>query len=340
MQDLKKKLENYINKIKAVEVELRNKVQIQFLEETAKKEWDKNRLLDFLKMENLFENIELTEKEKKSIKTIRTEIENTINPGSDILYYRTELENHKIEMYLKKPKGYTIPVEIFEFIGNVEEMQTVIKETCKSQEEADKFLEPLFGIAEVGGTSTYNVFAKKQLEMFKENFVASKWWSLKLPFIKDLAVTMVSVVLICFFIIFLIKMKLVSDAFYDHLNIDKNFMVNWLLLLIGSSIGTWVSFSLFKKSKTLEEIKSLKDNIPHPFFRLAVVGLVASVFFLFFITGFFNVEIGSGEILNTKYIGKEDHGNLALLVGIFIGFSENSIGQSLRKRIESFTSKL
>lgn len=340
MAELKKKLIELKNKLEKIELKKRNKTQTQFLEDISKTDLDKKSVQELLKNDLLYEKLNLTKDEKKSIDTIITEIESIRDPGLNILYYRTKFEDHKIEMYLKKPKGYDIPVEIFEFISDVEEVQTLIKDTCKNEQEADKYLGPLFGIAEVGGTSTYNTFAKKQLQVFKENFVASKWWALKLPFIKDLAGAMVSLVLICLVIIFLLKMNLVSDDFYDKLNIDKNFLVNWFLVLLGSSMGTWVSFSLLKKNKTLEEIKSLKDNIPHPFYRLAIVALVATVFYLFFITGFFNVEIGSGEILSTKLIGDKDHGNLALLIGIFIGFSESTIGQSLRKRIESFTSKL
>ena len=340
MEELKKKLVELTNKLEKLEVKKQNDIQVQFLKEISKTDLDKKGVQELLKNDLLYEKLDMTTDEKKSIDTIITQIESISDPGLNILYYRAKFEDHKIEMYLKKPKGYDIPVEIFEFISDVEEVQTLIKETCKNQQEADKYLVPLFGIAEVGGTSTYNIFAKKQLQLFKENFVDSKWWSLKLPFIKDLAGAMIGLVLICLVIILLIKMNIVSDDFYDKLNIDKNYLGNWFLVLMGSSMGTWISFSLLKKNKTIEEIKSLKDNIPHPFYRLAIVALVATVFYLFFITGFFNVEIGSGEILSTKLIGDKDHGNLALLIGIFIGFSESTIGHSLRKRIESFTSKL
>ncbi|MHA7057372.1 hypothetical protein ACWGOQ_0009155 [Aquimarina sp. M1] len=347
MEPLKDQLQLVISKIEKLEEVNRNEIQKTFLEELTKTDIDKEKLLLFLKNDTLFETLDLVEKEAEHVQSIIRKLETqkniesaTITPEKHILYYRTEYENYKIEMFLKKPIGYTIPTEIFEFISAVEDIQTVIKENCKTNDEADKYLSTLYGIAEVGGTSTYNSFAKKQLEDFEDNFVASKWWSLKLPFIKELGITMFGAVLVCLILVFLLKTELIRDEFYEKMNVDKGYITNWFFVLIGSSMGTWVSFSLFKKNKTIEEIKSLRDNIPHPFYRLAIVALVSSIFYLFFITGFFNVEIGKGDLLSTKNIGLKNFENLALLVGIFIGFSENSVGQSLRKRIESFTSKL
>ncbi|MFD2562397.1 hypothetical protein [Aquimarina rubra] len=347
MEELKEKLKGVIDEIKKLEEAKRNDIQAKFLEEVNKKDIDKDELLKLLKDKKLLDTLNLTKKDTENIESLIKELEaeknkesETIDPKKHILYYRTEYEDYKIEIFLKKPKGYTIPTEIFEFISAVEDVQTVIKENCKSNEEADKYLSTLYGIAEVGGTSTYNLFAKKQLAAFEENFVASKWWSLKLPFIRELGVTMFGAVLVCLVLVLLLKIGLIQDEFYEKMNVDEGYITNWFFVLIGSLLGTWVSFSLFKKNKTIEEIKSLRDNIPHPLYRLAIVALVSSIFYLFFITGFFNVEIGNGDLLSTKNIGTKNYENLALLVGVFIGFSENSVGQSLRKRIESFTSKL
>ncbi|WP_378173804.1 hypothetical protein [Aquimarina sp. SS2-1] len=350
MGELQEKLRGILYKIEEQEEIKRNKIQVEFLKEIANDDFDKDKFLKLLKNTLLIDQLELGEKDIENLQFVIKELETNganenknsqpIDPKKNIRYYRTEYENYRIEIFLKKPKGYTMPTEIYEFISAVEDIQTVIKENCKSNEEADKYLSTLYGIAEVGGTSTYNSFAKKQLDTFEANFVASKWWSLKLPFIKELGVTMFAAVLMCLVLVLLLKIGILQDEFYEKMNIDEGYLTNWFFVLIGSLLGTWVSFSLFKRNKTIEEIKSLRDNIPHPLYRLAIVALVSSIFYLFFITGFFNVEIGSGDLLSTKNIGTKNFENLALLVGVFIGFSENSVGQSLRKRIESFTSKL
>ncbi len=343
MKGLMDKLQFLQSEIKKIAVDKQNQFQTQFLKEIEKTEVEKQSLLKLLKEDKLIENIKLNKKEKESISSIISQLEKEIEYATDddknILYYRTVYKDNKIDILLKKPKGYKVPPEIYEFISEVEDVQTFIKEVCTTEAEEDKYLSSLFGIVQVGGTSTYNVFAKKQLDNFKDNFVASKWWSLKLPFIKELGAHMIICVLVFFTIIIALRMGLVSENFFKIQNIDPSHFTNWFFILIGSSVGTWISFSLFTQKKTLDQLKSLRDNIPHPFYRLAIVGVIASIFYLFFITGLFNIEIGSGDTLSTKNIGEINYENMALIVGIIIGFSENTIGQKLKSRMESFTSK-
>lgn len=355
MEDILKNLHNLIQKINQIDEKKRNQSQSQLLQEINTSQLDEQYLLSLLIEENLSDGLNMSKKDLKSlskvIKDLRERVKTKANQKKDInkegidsnkniRYYRTKYENQKIIMLLKKPEGYTIPTEIFDFMSAIEDLQVVIHQNCTTNDEIDKFLKPLSGIAEVGGTSTYNFFAKNQLEDFKKSFVASKWWSIKLPFVKELAIQMTYNILVCYVLIIILKFDWFHEILYVKLNISQSYLINWLFVLIGSFIGTWISFSLFTKNNTIEELKSIRDNIPHPFFRLSIVALVASIFYLFFITGFFNLEIGDGELLSTKNIGEKYFENFALLIGILIGFSENSIGEKLRSRIESFTSKL
>lgn len=361
MSKLKEQLLFITDYLNTIPEDIRNEVQLRFLVEISADTLEISKIKVLLESEKLIENMELSEEDKKRlVKLQQTDLETFVDKdemaadasadeaianeeviaNKAILYYITKYEDQSIEIYLRKPKGYTVPVEIFEFISDVEDVQAIIKETCKTPKEIERYLTPLFGIAEVGGTSTYNSFAKKRLESFTNSFVRTKWWSLKLPFVKELGIKCLIMVIFYLIIIFALKSDFLSSYVYDKLTIDSGFLMNWFFVLMGTALGTWVSFSLFKKNKTLEEIKSLKDNIPDPVYRLALVSLVASIFYLLFITEVFNLEIGGGEVLNTKNIGNLDHGNLALLIGIFLGFGENKIGELLRTRIETFTSKL
>ena len=356
MSKLRDELLFITNYLDNIPLGTRNEVQLEFLAELSAETLDVSKIKKILLSIKLIENITLSEEEQKKLISLQqTELEKLIDEdeitsgpspsepvlvNQNILYYETKYEDQSIEIYLRKPKGFTIPVEIFEFISDVEDVQAIIKETCKTSKEIEIYLHPLYGIAEVGGTSTYNSFAKKRLEGFKNSFVRTKWWSLKLPFVKKLGITCLKVITIYLIIIIALKSDFLDSYDYDKLNIDRGFLINWFFVLMGTALGTWVSFSLFKKNKTLEEIKSLRDNIPHPVYRLALVSIVASIFYLLFITEVFNLEIGGGEVLNTKNIGSLDHGNLALLVGIFLGFGENKIGELLRTRIDTFTSRL
>ena len=57
-----------------------------------------------------------------------------------------------------------------------------------------------------------------------------------------------------------------------------------------------------------------------------------------FITNFLNIKVG--DVFSTEELINKENKNLALLIGIFFGLSENTLGLKLTSRVASFISKI
>lgn len=261
----------------------------------------------------------------------------------NILYYRVEFleENKKIEFVLKKLEK-PFPVEVHKFIHEVSSVEGTLKELYKIQktgknqqesEELDDLLDTLKGIAEVGGTSTYNALAFGQLNEFKKEVTIRKGNKLKADYLKTYGTYISGVSVMLLLLAFLFDW--IKGNNIPLINID--YLINGMFIIIGTSIGAWLILAITKREVAFEDLRVLKENKYSPVIKLVVINLIAISFYFMFLTDLVNFQIGD---FNTDFLKSPGSKNIAFLVGLFFGLSENTIGAKLTSRVETFVTKL
>jgi len=320
------------------------KTQKTFLNLTTDSSKEKNRVevLELFPEKDLYDNIDLSfEVISTELEVVKTKSLGVKDDAKGFYHYDYIKENKEIKLTLD-PNQESIPEEVLSLMLEIEKVQHVIKSISKEEkeEELDYYLNRLYGITKVGSLPSLTLFAKDNLESLKHDFVKAKWWSKKLPFIKKFGKSVLYLLSISLLIIFILRFNLFNiHALLDNLNVDLYKLTNWFFILIGAATGSWLSFTVLNRDLSFEEFRTLSKNVTTPILRIGAILLVSSVFYLFFINGLINIEIGESEFLNTKYIGNEYHENFALFIGILLGISESTIGKSLYKRVDTITSK-
>ncbi|MEP0133375.1 MAG: hypothetical protein ABJJ25_15350 [Eudoraea sp.] len=333
-----------------------NDIQKEFIDELESPTIDINKLNTLLKNDTIKENTNLKfkkkqklskdqwssiieEKEQNSETSDQLDVD-TLDQKSSIIpeaviYYDIEFHDAKIdiEFQMRFPEA-PVPVEIGAFIRNVHEVQEALKELYKDEKDKARLtihMESLVGIAEIGAASTLFELARQQLEQFKSEIILQKGREIKRTYLVYLGISGISVSLVCFILLIL------PNIFNIKMD-DESIFKNGIYLIIGSCIGTWLSFAVRKKELNFEDLRTLNDGFVSPMLRMIVLVLIGLSFYFMFITNFLNVAIG--ETFSTGYIGEKGYESLAFVIGIFIGLAENTIGPTLTSRIETFTSKL
>ncbi len=339
----------YITKIEDLLLQIASdkltETQKTFLNLTTDFSKEKNReeVLELFPDNSLYNNIDLSfDIIETELKAIKAEFLNMDNSIKSFYSYNFMEVNKEIKLTLDANKE-NIPEEVLSLILEIEKVQHVIKSISKEkveEEELDYYLKRLLGIAKVGSLPNFTLFAKDNLEALKHDYVKAKWWSKKLPFIKKFGKSVLYLLSISLLIIFILRFDSFNiHALLDRLNVDLYKLTNWFFILIGAATGSWLSFTVLNRDLSFEEFRTLSKSVTNPILRIGAILLVSSVFYLFFINGLINIEIGESEFLNTKYIGNEYHENFALFIGILLGISESTIGKSLYKKVDTITSK-
>ncbi|MDT7830551.1 hypothetical protein RQM65_17920 [Pricia sp. S334] len=253
----------------------------------------------------------------------------------NVIYFTAELNDtmDDINIRFKKPKQ-AWPSELSLFVADLDKVQNTVNEIYGGKAR-ESLMRSLAGIARVGGTSTFLELAILQLEQFRNELVLRKGDELKHSFLKALGIYSLVVIGSCLLILVLQNFRWVT--FNITSMIDPVLFNNGLFILIGASIGAWLSFAIRKKEIVFSDLRILSDNKSGPLIRLIIVLLISICFYFMFLTNFVNIKIG--EFFDTSNLLNIDYRNLAFLVGVFLGLSENSIGGKLTSQIDGFISK-
>lgn len=104
----------------------------------------------------------------------------------------------------------------------------------------------------------------------------------------------------------------------------------FLVLLLGSSIGTWLSFSIRKVELKFSELAVIENDNLDPAIRLFVVAGLTLTIGLIFSTGFAAISIGK---FNTEFLAMSSH---ALLIGLFCGIGEQRLSNTVGAKAGQF----
>lgn len=243
-------------------------------------------------------------------------------------------EENDIKIHLKNPKE-SVPIEVFKFITEVRKVKSTIIELFKSKPENIKeHLLSLTGIARVGSSPTFSQLANMHLKQLKDEIVFRRGYEMKFSYLKWLGVWAILIISLCGLAYYLImSLQLLSENTNGQV-----YSIHALIMIMGSCVGAWLSFAIRKKEIAFEDLRLLNEDVKNPLMLLLIVILISLCFYLMFITNFLNVKVGN--IFDTsKFIDTSENKRVALLIGIFFGLSENSIGPKLTSRADFFMKK-
>ncbi|MBV1924465.1 MAG: hypothetical protein KUG68_10615, partial [Flavobacteriaceae bacterium] len=294
-------------------LEKKSALQNKFLNDLKSEPFDIAPLQNFLEKEENYKDLGLKKINSKKIqlddwKTALNEIKSidikppkkptppnndSIDKSKNIIYFDVKFNEgeNDIKINLRKPDD-PVPNEIFKFITEIDKVQNTINELY-SGNECITFLRSLSGIARVGGTSTFIELANMHLNQLKDEIVLRKGTHIKFSYLKELGIYSFSAILICFIIFY------TPYLFgFKYPVIDSIYLNNGLFIIIGASIGTWLSFAIRKKEIAFEDLRTLNENKKSPLILLIILLLIAFCFYLMFITNFLNIKIG--DVFNTE----------------------------------------
>jgi len=336
MKDISNDVISEIEGIMKLDSAKRNPIQKKFL--AALKQIDEN--LDYIKVEllnaKLFSNgliQKIQPLDEASKNKIVVALKKRFNKeDTNLVYYRVVYEEDKesIRIKLSKPSS-EVPVEIFQFIKTVEQTERAIRFLYKSEEkERLSFIASLVGLSSIGGTSTYQLLAKQQLDEMRQEIILQKGNKIKVEYIKIFGI--VTGIIALLFLWYFSSYDLFASFDYYQL------MCNCFIAIIGANIGLIVSFAIRKREIAFEDLRILSTSKHNPIIRNFILSLIAVIMYFLLATEIVNVDIGNN--FSTKDINEKDYMGVAFVVGIFIGLAEKNIGVSLTKKAESFVSKI
>ncbi|MDO5151109.1 MAG: hypothetical protein Q4D76_17220 [Oscillospiraceae bacterium] len=182
------------------------------------------------------------------------------------------------------------------------------KETIK-----EKYINKLLTLSQVGLVSkpAHTRIAQYALQTLKDEILLIEGKRIKNKYMKILGVY--ALVLAVIFIIVM--------CFSSY---------NWLdcicLAIVGSVIGTWVSFGARKFVIELEDLSTVEKDKMDPLIRLVYISISTVIFMLFLNIGL--IEIKFGE-LETSMLFEDKES--ALIIGIICGLIESKIGVNIYK---------
>jgi len=159
------------------------------------------------------------------------------------------------------------------------------------------------------------------LTELKNEIVVREGGRVKNKYIKRLGLN--AILISCLLLI----VALILNWLAPQLQIYKNFF----LLFFGSMVGVWLSFIARKVRFRFEDLHIPEEDRLEPFVRLCFAGIITIIFGLMFSTGF--VEAKTGGILLADFT---NNSQLALLLGMVLGFSETFLPSILASKTSAF----
>lgn len=250
------------------------------------------------------------------------------------VYYKASYDKDECTITMKLlPASKPAPAPLLSFISEVLNVENSIHALLPRADKT-RMMEALFGIAKVGGTSTYFGLASSNLDQMKSEMIVTIGNKIKYRYIsyyaKCVGLTVFALLLL------LAALEYFKVTGLGFLNID--YTKNAILMLTGTAIGAWLTFAIQKREVTFQELRVLNDHTTSTKIRLGVILLISLCLFLMFVTGFLNIKIG--EQFSTDALTQATGHNFAFVLGLMIGLSESKIGLSLTSKIETLMAKI
>ena len=212
-----------------------------------------------------------------------------------------------------------------------------LRAICNDQND---YMRQLLGIAQVGllaVDSSLILFARDDLSRLRKLFTIREAGKVKNDYLNRLWKVSAFVATI------FAASYMLCVAHETHLNwlnpdLERIFFNtrNFHLLAVGTSIGTWLSFSLRRSELTFDDLAVLEPDRLYPATR--VVFMVGLALFVGLLLSSGAVVAGVGSV--TGFDALHKHGSWSLLIGLLAGVGERSIGTAVRRRSEDFSTSI
>ncbi len=226
-----------------------------------------------------------------------------------------------------------IPTEVAALQIEIERTLTTIDmlfpETGKNDANRQKFgiyFDKTAGIAVAGIGQDQTLFGQLALEALQSEIVLRESGRIKNAYVRRLGFWSAGLALV-FAALYIFARYSIGP---DWLLPKREF----LTLLVGSSIGTWLSFSIRKVSLTFAELSVVENDQLDPPIRLLFVAGLTLVVGLIFSTQFATITIGG---FHTTFLGS---GSYAVLIGLFCGIGEQTLSGTVGTEAGSFIGAL
>ena len=224
----------------------------------------------------------------------------------------------KCELHPKAAKK-NIPEEQQNLYVAVESANNVIKSLRNTKDEIkQKYFNKLLSLAQAGlvGKDAQPELTLKSLAKLKGEIILIEGQRIKNDYMKDLGTKAA--------ILFGIAAVLYCGS--KCLEITQPFSM-YLLIVMGSFVGTWVSFGARKFSISFELLSLVEEDMMSPWIRLLYIGVCSVILALFLNTQLVKLSIGA---ISTSSL--QDYTELQLSLGILCGLIESKIGINLYKK--------
>lgn len=232
-------------------------------------------------------------------------------------------ENEKFDIKCEIHPDYAkevIPKEQQGLYVEVESANNIIKSLINTKDDVkQKYFEKLLSLAQVGlvGETAQTELALKSLEKLKEEMLLIEGQRIKNYYMKKLGIgaLIIGGIPTC---IYLAIIRL-----FSWMNIFNMYIMVW----IGSMIGTWISFGARKFTISFEQLSILEEDMMSRYIRLIYVAICSIVFLLFLNSHIINIDIGKVSTSNIN-----DSWQLQIIIGIICGLVESKLGINIYKK--------
>jgi len=127
----------------------------------------------------------------------------------------------------------------------------------------------------------------------------------------------------------------VVDDFLQKMAISPELLGNFLLLLIGSFVGVWLSYAIRTTTFTLSDLTLTDADRLTPSIRLIFAGILTVILGILFSMPLIELRIG-----NVPMTSIATYPMLAFVVGCFCGISELTLPNAVAKRASDFVQNI
>lgn len=226
-----------------------------------------------------------------------------------------------------------IPAEVATLQIDIDRTLTTVDmlfpDTGKNDENRRKFglyYDKVAGIAVAGIGQDQTLFGNLALQALQAKVVLRESGRVKNSYVRRLGFWSASLAVIFAILYFLAR----SGCGPVWLLPKREF----LMLLIGCFIGTWLSFSIRKVALSFGELSVVENDQLDPPIRLIFVAGLTMVVGLIFSTQLAAITIGN---FNTNFLGSGTH---ALLIGLFCGIAEQTLSTTVGSEASDFIAAL
>lgn len=242
--------------------------------------------------------------------------------------FRDKENPRDINFQLASSDISSVPEEQKNLKAEIEKVLTVLR-TLFPENENERFEEyfrPLLSLAQAGLVSDnpQTKISAHTLVELKNEIVVREGGRVKNKYMIRLGLN--AILIACPLLI----VALILNWLAPQLQIFKNFSILW----VGCMAGVWISFGARKAHFRFEDLHIPEEDRLEPFVRLCFAGIITIIFGLMFSTGF--VEVKTGEFLLADFT---NNSQIALLLGMVLGFSETVLPSILASKTSAFIRK-